>query len=213
MLQKIKAVIFDLDGVLIDAKDWHFEALNRALLLFGTQISRYDHLITYDGLPTRRKLEMLSIESGFPTGLHEFINELKQHYTMEMIYSKCHPRFNHKYALSRLKTNCIKLAVCSNAVKDTVEMMLKKSGLIQYVDFYLSNEDVKFAKPDPEIYNCAIKKLGIKPEECLILEDNRNGIMAAKHAGAHVMQISTVDDVNFENIYEQINIINKGISL
>jgi beta-phosphoglucomutase len=52
----IKAVVFDMDGVLIEAKDWHYEALNRALKLFGYEISRYEHLTTFDGLPTRRKL-------------------------------------------------------------------------------------------------------------------------------------------------------------
>lgn len=53
----IKAVLFDMDGVLIDAKDWHYEALNKALGLFGLGISRYDHLHTFDGLPTNVKLE------------------------------------------------------------------------------------------------------------------------------------------------------------
>jgi len=53
-MNKIKAIIFDMDGVLIEAKDWHYEALNKALRLFGMEISRYDHLVTYDGLPTKK---------------------------------------------------------------------------------------------------------------------------------------------------------------
>ncbi len=61
---RIEAVVFDMDGVLIDAKDWHYHALNRALAHFGYSISRGDHLSTYDGLPTRHKLEMLSKERG-----------------------------------------------------------------------------------------------------------------------------------------------------
>ena len=77
-MTKVKAVIFDMDGVLIDAKDWHYEALNRALNHFGYNISRYDHLVTFDGLPTRRKLEMLTREQGLPNALHKLINELKQ---------------------------------------------------------------------------------------------------------------------------------------
>lgn len=81
-MSKIKAVIFDMDGVLIDAKDWHYEALNQALELFGYKISRYDHLVTFDGLPTKKKLEMLTIEKGLPKGLHKFINHMKQIYTM-----------------------------------------------------------------------------------------------------------------------------------
>ena len=76
----IKAVIFDMDGVLIEAKDWHFNALNKALSLFGYEISRFEHLTTYDGLPTSRKLEMLTIEHGLPKELHEFI---KTHFGVE----------------------------------------------------------------------------------------------------------------------------------
>lgn len=78
----IKAIVFDMDGVLIEAKDWHYEALNRALRLFGFEISRYDHLTTFDGLPTKRKLQILSAEHDLPAKLHDFINEMKQQYTM-----------------------------------------------------------------------------------------------------------------------------------
>ena len=84
-MSKIKAVIFDMDGVLIDAKDWHYEALNQALELFGYKISRYDHLVTFDGLPTKKKLEMLTIEKGLPKGLHKFINHMKQIYKNTLI--------------------------------------------------------------------------------------------------------------------------------
>ncbi len=69
MKNTIKLILFDLDGVLVEAQDWHYEALNRALELFGMPISRYDHLSTYNGLPTRKKLEMLSVEKGLPAGL------------------------------------------------------------------------------------------------------------------------------------------------
>ena len=87
MGNKIKAIIFDMDGVLIDAKDWHYEALNKALKLFGMEISKHDHLVTYDGLPTNIKLKMISDERGLPTSLHNFINEMKQSYTNDCIYT------------------------------------------------------------------------------------------------------------------------------
>ena len=96
-MARIQGVIFDMDGVLIDAKEWHYEALNKALGLFGFQVSRYDHLSTFDGLPTRHKLEMLSLERGLPKGLHSFINELKQQYTLETVYTRCKPTFAHQY--------------------------------------------------------------------------------------------------------------------
>ena len=102
-MNQIKAVLFDMDGVLIEAKDWHYEALNRVLSLFGMEISRSDHLTTFDGLPTRRKLEMLSAERGLPEQLHDFINEMKQRYTLQIVTRECNPKFVHQYALARLK--------------------------------------------------------------------------------------------------------------
>ena len=141
-MSKIRAIIFDMDGVLIEAKDWHYEALNKALGLFGMEISRYDHLITYDGLPTKKKLEMLSLERGLPKGLHNFINKMKQEYTMEIVYSQCKPRFYHEYALSKLKNDGYSMAVCSNSIRKTIEVMLEKAAILHYFDFFLSNQDV-----------------------------------------------------------------------
>ncbi|MCZ8145985.1 HAD family hydrolase [Flavobacterium sp.] len=203
-MTKIKAVLFDMDGVLIDAKDWHYEALNKALRLFGTEISRYDHLVTFDGLPTKKKLEMLSLEGGFPRKLHGFINDLKQVYTMEMVYAKCKPSFNHQYTLSKLKEEGYHIAVCSNSVRNTIEIMMQKANLTQYLDFFISNQDVTHGKPDPEIYQKAIQRLGLQPEECLIVEDNENGIKAAIASGAHLLKVETVDDVQFTAIMNRI---------
>lgn len=100
---KIKAIIFDMDGVLIDAQEWHYEALNKALKIFGLEITRTEHIITYDGLSTRQKLNLLSKLQGLPQKLHSFINELKQQYTMDITYQLCKPTFHHQYALSRLR--------------------------------------------------------------------------------------------------------------
>jgi beta-phosphoglucomutase len=201
---KIKAVLFDMDGVLIEAKDWHYEALNRALNLFGMEISRYDHLVTYDGLPTLNKLEMLSMERGLPNGLHDFINEIKQLYTMEIVHAECKPRFHHEYALSRLKAEGYKMAVCSNSIRNTVEVMIRKAALNNYLDFYISNQDVTNGKPDPEMYIKAISRFNLLANQCLIIEDNENGIKAARASGANVMVVESVDEVNYQNIKDNI---------
>lgn len=203
-MSRIRAVIFDMDGVLIEAKDWHYEALNKALGLFGMEISRYDHLVTYDGLPTKKKLEMLSTERGLPLELHEFINDMKQQYTLEIVYAQCKPRFYHEYALSRLKQEGYKLAVASNSIRKTVQIMMEQSALLDYLDFYLSNQDVKIGKPDPEIYTKAIQKMGLSPQECLVVEDNEKGIQAAKASGAWLMEVDEVEEVNYQNIMSHI---------
>lgn len=203
-MNKIKAILFDMDGVLIDAKDWHYEALNKALGLFGMEISRYDHLSTFDGLPTKVKLQMLSKRFYLPDSLHSFINELKQAYTAELIYQRCHPMFHHEYALSKLHQNGYKIAVCSNSMRNTIELMMNRAELIEYIDEIISNEDVSRAKPDPEMYVKAINRFNLKPEECIVVEDNPNGIMAGKASGAHVLEVSTVYDVTYENIMRLI---------
>lgn len=200
-----------MDGVLIEAKDWHYEALNNALNLFGMEISRYDHLVTYDGLPTKKKLEMLTHEQGLPRGLHGFINDMKQQYTMEIVHAKCKPVFFHEYALSKLKSEGYRMAVCSNSVRNTIEVMMVKAALDGYLDFYISNQDVLNGKPDPEMYNEAIKRLGLNPKECLIVEDNENGIKAARASGANVMIVDSVEDVNYENIKRHIDKFEGGL--
>ncbi len=193
-----------MDGVLIDAREWHYESLNKALELFGSSISRYDHLVTFDGLPTKKKLEMLSKVGEFPVGLHHFVNDLKQQYTMEIVYTQCKPVFQQQYALSKLKTEGYHLAVCSNSVRKTVEIMMEKAALMEYLDFYLSNQDVSKGKPDPEIYTMAIAKLGLKPEDCLIVEDNEHGVRAAIASGAHVLKVDNPGDVHYYNIVNRI---------
>jgi beta-phosphoglucomutase len=200
----ISGVIFDMDGVLIEAKDWHYEALNRALRLFGHEISRAEHLTTFDGLPTRRKLEMLSLERGLPRGLHVLINDLKQAYTMELVALKCRPRFNHEFALAKLKADGLKLGVASNSIRATIETMLERAALWRYLDTSVSNQDVKRGKPDPEIYLIAMDRLGLTPAETLIVEDNDHGVRAALDSGAHLMRVEEVSDVHYDAIRARI---------
>lgn len=201
----IRAVIFDMDGVLIDAREWHYEALNRALAHFGFAISRFDHLSTYDGLPTRRKLEMLSLERGLPRPLHSFLNELKQRYTMEIVHAMCKPTFQHEYALSRLRREGYRLGVASNSVGNTVETMMDKSGLRPYLDVLVSNEDVTNGKPDPEIYLLAMQRLEVDPQQCLIVEDNEHGVRAARASGGHVLVVGEPSDVTYSRISQAIH--------
>jgi len=194
-----------MDGVLIDAKDWHYEALNRALNHFGYNISRDSHLTTYDGLPTRDKLKMLTKAYGLPVGLHDFINILKQSYTIEYCNQHCKPTFNHQYALSRLKSDGYKLAVCSNSIRNSITTMMSLSRLDEYLDLILSNQDVTKGKPDPEIYLTAMQAFGLEPHECLILEDNEHGIAAATASGAHLLKIGVPSDVRYVSIIDKIN--------
>jgi HAD superfamily hydrolase (TIGR01509 family) len=206
----IKAIVFDMDGVLVDAREWHFLALNQALALFGLEISKERHLSTFDGLPTSRKLEILSAEGRLPRELHSLLSKLKQQYTQELITLRCKPVFQHQYALSRLKAEGFGVAVASNSISSSIESMMRQSHLLSYLDFYLSNEDVRHPKPDPEIYSLAISKLGLSPDQVLIVEDNEHGLQAAKKSGGNVMQVRHPGDVSYSSIKSFIGEISKG---
>lgn len=203
----IKAILFDMDGVLIEAKDWHYEALNKALALFGYTITYSDHLANFDGLSTSTKLKKITLERGLPEELHSFINEMKQQYTIEYIFKRCRPNFTREYALSTLKSHGYKLACCSNSIAKTMNLMLSHARLEQYLDVKLSNQDVTKSKPNPEIYLKAMETLGLKPQECLIVEDNENGIKAAKASGAYLYKVAEVTDVTYNNLIREIELI------
>lgn len=210
MSQDIQAVVFDMDGVLIDAREWHYEALNRSLGLLGYEISRYEHLTTYDGLPTSRKLRMLTVERGLPSELHAFLNSLKQQYTLELVATRCKPIFHHQYALAQLQAAGFRLGVASNSVRRTVEEMMERSDLARYLDVMISNEDVTAPKPDPEMYVTAMARLEVTPARTLVVEDNENGVRAATAAGAHVLVVGGPDDVTLEAITARIAAVNAG---
>ena len=197
---RIKGILFDLDGVLVDATEWHYDALNRALGLFGYNIARYEHLTTYNGLPTRKKLEMLSVEKGLPRGLHNIVSRIKQKYTREEILKQCTPVFEKEFMIHQLKRDGYRMAVCSNAVRESVELMLRASGLFDLFEFTVSNEDVKNPKPDPEMYRIAFERLRLKPEECVIIEDAGHGIEAAKRSGGHLCQVGGFTEVEYDRV-------------
>lgn len=204
----LKGIIFDMDGVLVDATEWHYEALNRALGIFGYTITREEHITTYNGLPTKVKLEMLTKEKGLPITLHKFINDLKQRYTSEVINQMCNPDMEKTSMIEKLRRQGYKIVVCSNAIRDSVRNMLERSGLIQFCDFFLSNQDVTNPKPSPEMYLTAINRLGLKPTECLIIEDSPLGIQAARASGAHILKVSGYKEVTYNNIKKIMDEIN-----
>src|SRR5579864_9225323 len=116
----IKAVLFDLDGVLVDMPDGHYEALNKALGLFGARIEREEHMSFFNGLSTRKKVARLEEQGRLPLGLGEFINSVKQKYTKEIIAKYCVPDYSKIIMLQELKSQGLILGCCSNSVKETL---------------------------------------------------------------------------------------------
>jgi len=200
----IKAIIFDLDGVLVEARELHYQALNKALEKFGYTISRDEHLSTYDGLPTKKKLELLTQTKGLPRDAHDAIWQEKQNQTRSIIKTEFKHDERMKGILGRLREEGYAIAVCSNSIKETAGLMLLHKGLSEYIEFFLSNEDVRFPKPHPEMFLRAMVELGVAPRETLIVEDSHHGREAAHASGAHVLGVTNTSDVTYEKIAKAI---------
>jgi HAD superfamily hydrolase (TIGR01509 family) len=203
----IKLIIFDLDGVLVEAKNIHYEALNKALGEYA--ISWNEHLSTYDGLKTSQKLDMLTKEKGLPVEDHNHIWNNKQKFTLEAL-SNLEIDSNLLNTIARLSNEGYKIACCSNSIRKTVLTVLAKLGLIEFMDLIISNEDVSNSKPHPEMYWQAISKMGCLPEETLIVEDSPYGLLAAARSKSYILRVKNPQEVTYKNISNKINEIQMG---
>ena len=206
----IKLIIFDLDGVLVSTKDIHYLSLNKALSNLDSkyEISLIDHHEKYDGLPTYRKLKMLTEYKNLSTDFYDQINRDKQKYTFELIRKLTKKDDRLIEVLKKLKMDGFKIYVASNSIRETVKLLLYYTGLIEYVDFYLSNEDVKNSKPNSEIYLKCMIDAGVNPDETLILEDSPRGIESAQNSKAHLLVVENPESVTYEKIINQTMISN-----
>ena len=196
-----KLVIFDLDGVLIDSRDMHYDALNRALANVGNEyvINREEHLSLYDGLPTSKKLTMLTEKKGLPVDKHQKIWEDKQQATFD-IFSDLEHDHELMYYLQQLKEHGYSIAVASNSIRNTVKLVLLKLGLLEFIDYYVSNEDVSRNKPFPQMYWKCMTACNAIPKNTVIFEDSHIGRQGAIDSGANLIAIENRPDLNQQKI-------------
>jgi HAD superfamily hydrolase (TIGR01509 family) len=199
-------VIFDLDGVLIDSREMHYEALNRALerVSWDYIINREEHLSLYDGLPTSRKLAMLTERKGLPVDKHQQIWEDKQKATLE-IFSELEHDYELMHYFQQLKQRGYQVAVASNSIRNTVKLVLLKLGILEFIDYYVSNEDVTRNKPFPEMYWKCMTACNALPKDTIIFEDSHIGRQGALDSGATLIAIENRDDLN----QDKMNIVFK----
>jgi len=207
----IKLIIFDLDGVLVEAKKIHYDALNRALSFFNTNfiISEDEHLNKYDGLKTNQKLQMLTEQKGLPKELHSEVWKLKQNHTIDEL-KKLKKDEQIMSTISKLSKDGYKIACCSNSIRKTVLTVLSKLEIIEYFDYIISNEDVNNSKPHPEIYWTAMSKLSFLPEETLIVEDSPHGLQAAYRSNSNIFRVENTTQVTYDNLILKIKNIEQS---
>jgi HAD superfamily hydrolase (TIGR01509 family) len=197
----ISLIVFDLDGVLLDSKEIHFNALNLALDEVGDNyiIHRHEQDTVYEGLTTNAKLQILTETKGLPKELHRDVWRRKQEYSAVLFESIS--RDEDLVSLFKfIKSRGIKIAVASNSIRQTLDTCLKSLGVQPYVDYSLSNEDVELPKPDPQIYNTCMEHFDSLPDETVIFEDSEIGLRAAHASGARVEKVVNRKDVYFDRI-------------
>jgi HAD superfamily hydrolase (TIGR01509 family) len=203
----IQLIAFDLDGVLVEAKEIHYNTFNDAIFHVtrdkGMIIGWEEHLSTYDGLKTDQKLQLLTTKKGLPQQFHKAIWEKKQQLTLDAI-SALEPDERLRTIFRQLRDDGYKLAVCSNSIRRSVLTMLAKLGLIEYLDLIISNEDVKNSKPHPQMYWHAMSTLGVLPEETLVVEDSPPGLLAAARSRAHVLRVDNPHDLTYEKLQSKL---------
>lgn len=202
VFMEIKAIVFDLDGVLVDSRNLHYMALNKALEEIDPKyvITLEEHLAKYDGLPTSKKLAMLTKEKGLPSGFHTEVWKRKQDMTIDLITECIKPCDKLIELLGTLRDRGYRLYCASNSISLTLHEMLKALGIHEFFERIYSNEDVLMSKPHPMIYMKCCYDNGFAPCQVLIVEDSPIGRVAATLSGCHVCPVPNPDAVTLERL-------------
>ena len=202
---ELKLVIFDLDGVLVDACEWHRLALNAALKeVCNYEISLEEHYSTFNGIPTSVKLAKLSEMGIIPIEKHQRIYDLKQKKTVDIINEFAVVRPEKIELIRRLQAQNIHVACFTNSIRKTALLMLRETGILDLFELITTNQDVIKSKPDPEGYLKTMKHFNVKKESVIIVEDSPKGIAAARASGCDVIEVSNPDEVNIKLFEEYI---------
>lgn len=206
-----KLIVFDLDGVLVDSKTIHFDALNDALRALNPDyvITQEEQENIYEGLPTKAKLSLLNKYKGLPEERFDSIWRLKQDIT-SMMFSNIQEDKELIRLLTIIKDNRINIAVASNSIHNTVFDCLDGLGITDLVDHVVSNEDVKNPKPHPEMYWKAMSYFGVIADETVIFEDSLVGKLAARDSKATLIEIKNRADLTEDKINKAISLLQSG---
>ncbi len=197
----IRAIIFDLDNVLVASRQLHYEAFAQALLkVTGINITWEEHCEKYDGMTTKKKLETLVGQGLIQESHKEEVSALKQQLTREYLPKHIHPSARIMSLLMDLRSRGYNIACASNSVRYSVIESLKLLGVHDLFDSVMSCEDVTEPKPHPEIYIKTMAYLNVQPSETLIVEDSPCGIAAARVSGASVLIVKDPYDTTIEKI-------------
>jgi beta-phosphoglucomutase family hydrolase len=189
----LEAVIFDMDGVIINSEPLHYEANQQLFDKLGFSVPM-DEYSNYIGISTEKMWEDLRDKYDLNENLDTLTDKHREH-THEFIRKNMNGNEipGIRKILEELKDKNIKTAVASSSSKDLIETVLKGFDLCQYFDILVSGEEVEKGKPNPDIFIYVAKKLKVNIKNCLVIEDSTNGIKAAKKAGAKCIGFNNPD--------------------
>ena len=188
----MKAVIFDMDGVIIDSEPIHFEVDMQTMKDFGCSISK-EELNKYVGTTNEYMYTDIKNKYKINKSIEEIISYRSEMAKKKVIESDLMPIDGIKELLVDLKDKNIPAAIASSSPRDFIEVVVSKFGLGDYFSCIVSGEEVENGKPAPDIYVETSKKLGVSPKECTVIEDSKNGVLAAKEAGMKCIGFKNVN--------------------
>lgn len=188
-MRKIKALLFDLDGLIFDSEKVYYRCWKQAVEDYGYTISRETLLSLRSSDPTVARQRL---ESGIGAeGVYDQIRARRKE-IMKPYLTQQEPELKEGVVQFLRMVHAlpsVRKAVVTQSRKNEKELLLRKAGLLELFDEVVSAEDVKRGKPFPDIYEYACRKLGLRPEECIAYEDSPNGIISAHDAGINAIMI------------------------
>jgi beta-phosphoglucomutase len=202
----IKLAIFDLDGVLVDACEWHRIALNQALReICNFEISLEDHYEIFNGLPTKEKLKILTKQKIVKKKDYDKISQRKQEITLQLIETHGTLDPTKVELIKALQENGVHVACFTNSIRQTAELMLRKCGILNLIELLVTNEDVKKPKPSSEGYLKVIRHFKVPKKNVIIVEDSPKGMAAAQAAKCRVIPVANATGVT-KGLFEGLGV-------
>lgn len=189
-LTNIHAVLFDMDGTMVDNTEYHKKAWQEFFKRHDMEFSEEDFRVKFSGKNNKQIFQMLFGEHISDEEVNTFADEKETIYR-ELYTDHVKPIAGLPEFLEELKQKGIKIAVATTAIKANRDFILNALKLNNTFDAVIGYEDVIKGKPDPEIFLKAADKLGVKPESCIVFEDAPSGIEAAKRAGMRTVGLLT----------------------
>ena len=187
----LKAILFDLDGTLIDSEHFYFDCWNEILAEVGAQLTYDDWLDNYAGTTVYANAQKLKDKYGIAAPVDELVERRRQLTVDRFKNTDVNLMPFVPETLAYFQRKGLRMAIATSSQREDVNAIFERNGLSGYFEFMVTRSDVSSGKPHPESYLLCVEKLGISKEECIVLEDTQTGVTAAKAAGLTCLAVQS----------------------